>query len=68
MAECDENFSPIENPLDTAQQLLSSIASSNIDHTNNRGFLEVSEKGKLKWKGTFESLKDFVVLNQISTA
>ena len=69
MAECVENFGSVENPLDTVQQLLNIIASSNIDYTNNRGFLYRGfRKGKLELETTFESLKDFVKLNQISTA
>ncbi|CAB4030874.1 Hypothetical predicted protein [Paramuricea clavata] len=68
MAVCVENFSSFENSLDSTSELLSGIVDSNPDHTNNIGFLEVSQRGSLKLKGTFEGLKDFVESNQISTA
>jgi hypothetical protein len=58
---CVENVSSVENSLDSISELLSDdIVVSNPDHTNNTGFLEISDRGSLKWKGTFEGLKDFV--------
>jgi hypothetical protein len=48
MEVCVENFSSIENSLDSISELLSGIVDSNPDHTNNTGFLEVSERGSLK--------------------
>jgi hypothetical protein len=68
MPVCVENFSSVENSLYSTSELLSYIVVSNPDHTNNTGFLEISDRGSLKWKGTFEGLKDFVESNQISKA
>ena len=56
----DESFSY------TTQEALNHIVNLSNESVNVADYLEISEKGYVKWNGSFEDLKDFVKCQQIS--